>query len=157
MQNDAAEKQAGWAWGRRQGAPLKRKMGWDPNKAVEQSFQKELLAEREAGRDVDRLIMTALLARVRETGPNNAFKALASIEVCVCVCVCVFSSVLSGFLVLKVFFCVRTCLYSNALRDRLCVWLQWFMPSNACVFKYDVFLCEKKRFFEFGGLPTNGT
>lgn len=50
-------------------------------------MQEELLAARKAGNDVDRLVMKELLARVRDSGPNTAFKALASIEVCVCVVV----------------------------------------------------------------------
>lgn len=44
-------------------------------------MQEELSAWRDAGGDVDRLVMKALLARVQDSGPNTAFKALASIEV----------------------------------------------------------------------------
>lgn len=51
------------------------------NKVLERRMQEELSAWRDAGGDVDRLVMKALLAKVQESGPNTAFKALASIEV----------------------------------------------------------------------------
>lgn len=78
------EKQNGRSWGRRSGGFSKREEEVrDENKEVERSMQEELLAARNAGGDVDRLVMKELLARVRVSGPNTAFKALASIEVCV--------------------------------------------------------------------------
>ncbi|CAM9536600.1 unnamed protein product [Pylaiella littoralis] len=47
---------------------------------LEKRMQKELEAAKEAGGDVDRLVMQRLLAGVRDSGPNTAYKALASIE-----------------------------------------------------------------------------
>lgn len=59
---------------------------------LEKRMQKELEAAKEAGGDVDRLVMQRLLAGVRDSGPNTAYKALASIEVLlpciICVCRC---------------------------------------------------------------------
>lgn len=52
------------------------------NKELERKMQEELSAMKRQGKDVDRLVMKALMARVRDSGPNTAFKALASIEVC---------------------------------------------------------------------------
>lgn len=51
------------------------------NKELERKMQEEIQAWRDAGGDVDRLVMKALLAKVQDSGPNTAFKALASIEV----------------------------------------------------------------------------
>ena len=66
---------------RRQGQHPKDEDTLDTHKLVEDSLQEELMHARQAGGDVDRLVMKALLARVRESGPNSAFKALLSIEV----------------------------------------------------------------------------
>lgn len=54
----------------------------ETNKELERIMQEELSMWRDSGGDVDRLVMKALLASVRDSGPNAAFKALASIEVC---------------------------------------------------------------------------
>lgn len=51
------------------------------NKELERKMQEELSALKQQGEDVDRLVMKALMARVRDSEPNIAFKALASIEV----------------------------------------------------------------------------
>lgn len=77
-EKEAMEKQNGWSWGRRQRDTWK----MDVSMELKRSMEEELMAAKNAGSDVDRLIMTQLLAQVRETGPTNAFKALASIEVC---------------------------------------------------------------------------
>lgn len=53
----------------------------DENKVLERHMHKELSQARKEGGDVDRLVMKALLARVRDAGPKSAYKALASIEV----------------------------------------------------------------------------
>lgn len=51
------------------------------NKELERKMQEELSAFKQQGKDVDRLVMKNLMARVRDSEPNIAFKALASIEV----------------------------------------------------------------------------
>lgn len=67
------------------------------DKNLEKRMQRELVAAKEAGGDVDRLVMKRLLAGVRDSGPNTAYKALASIEVIwplLCVLSCCVSCVL---------------------------------------------------------------
>lgn len=85
-QGDMNAKQNGRSWGRRQ--PPRSKSGEEmlvgEDKTLEQRMQKELIAAQEAGGDVDRLVMKKLLAGVRDSGPNTAYKALASIEVKLC-------------------------------------------------------------------------
>lgn len=63
------------------------------DKNLEKRMHKELVAAKEAGGDVDRLVMERLLAGVRDSGPNTAYKALASIEVLAYACaLCVWLS-----------------------------------------------------------------
>lgn len=74
----------------------------EDKRTLERRMQREIIAAEEAGGDVDRLVMKRLLAGVRDSGPDTAYKALASIEVrrcvmsvchrrvCMPVCVCVF-------------------------------------------------------------------
>ena len=76
-------KQNGRSWGRRQATRSKsgEEMLSGEDKTLEKRMEKELIAAQEAGGDVDRLVMKKLLAGVRDSGPNTAYKALASIEV----------------------------------------------------------------------------
>lgn len=82
-QGDINAKQNSRSWGRRQTARSKsgEEMLVGENKTLEQRMERELIAAQEAGGDVDRLVMKKLLAGVRDSGPNTAYKALASIEV----------------------------------------------------------------------------
>lgn len=79
--SDLHARQNGFSIGRR---AVRRDDLEDERKIVEQTLQKELLKEKEEGGDVDRFVMDNLLRSVRESGPNTAFKALASIEVKAC-------------------------------------------------------------------------
>lgn len=50
-------------------------------KVLERKMQEELSDFKRQGKDVDRLVMKELMSKVRDSGPQNAFQALASIEV----------------------------------------------------------------------------
>lgn len=80
---DLNAKQNGRTWGRRQASRSKsgEEMLAGEDQTLEKRMEKELIAAQEAGNDVDRLVMKKLLAGVRDSGPNTAYKALASIEV----------------------------------------------------------------------------
>ncbi|CAN0313983.1 unnamed protein product, partial [Ectocarpus sp. 12 AP-2014] len=52
----------------------------EDKRTLERRMQREIIAAEEAGGDVDRLVMKRLLAGVRDSGPDTAYKALASIE-----------------------------------------------------------------------------
>ncbi|CAM9868466.1 unnamed protein product, partial [Ectocarpus sp. 12 AP-2014] len=52
----------------------------EDKRTLERRMQREIIAAEEAGSDVDRLVMKRLLAGVRDSGPDTAYKALASIE-----------------------------------------------------------------------------
>lgn len=85
---EANMKQNSRSWGRRHATACSSKSGGGGEEkadgeegALKKRMQQELDAAKEAGGDVDRLVMKSLLAGVRDSGPNTAYKALASIEV----------------------------------------------------------------------------